>query len=361
VLKQSTRGKDGTGLGFLINSQCRVLKKSVEPENFNKLISEKIGKLNATIAIGHNRSATCNYKEKHMDKESHPFISENREFMLIHNGIFKEHSFLRKFLALANEHKFSSGVDSEIYVHILEELLLKSKDRFEALKRFYSLSSGNIIILFSDGEMIGVPESSFYLLTVGKKVYIASEMGTFKNIIAGSKEDTNLYSPSRNGCMVSIKLKNNFPVIKLVGEWKTGIMREKGWIATNEVTCDFCKSVKLVMRFKDKKLDKTLDKCLKCFREKAIYKETPSTSTYSPNLPYQRYYDNQKRMREVSARCELCSDWITLDKIMVCRSCNQLMCVTCYLHDDHTCDIHKNFRGRATGRSIFLPHRLGED
>jgi len=246
IVEQQNRGRDGTGIGFLLRNQCFILKKSIEPSEYEKLFKEKIKTFSAKIAIGHNRAATCNHPEKRDDKESHPFLSEDRKFMLVHNGTVRDHESIRKILTAVNDHNFSSGVDSEIFVHILEEFLHKSKSREEALRRFYGVSSGNIIILFSDGEMIGIPEGSFYLLVVGRKVYIASEMSTFSDFLSTIKENCKLYVPKTySGSMVSIKMEGKYPIIKLIGEWKTAqVLSKDGWFATNHVICDFCKTTK---------------------------------------------------------------------------------------------------------------------
>ena len=115
------------------------LKKHVKLENCN-------------ILIGHNRAASTNTSEKEKDSEAHPFCSEDGSFCIVHNGHIHWYKELRNYLMIKG-HKFESGVDSEVIVHILEDLL-KQYDRKESIFRLYQMMEGeNILILFKDGPI----------------------------------------------------------------------------------------------------------------------------------------------------------------------------------------------------------------
>lgn len=43
-------------------------------------------------------------------------------------------------------HKFSSGVDSEVFVHMLEELIRIHKDRYKAVVEFFKRCRGNVLV-----------------------------------------------------------------------------------------------------------------------------------------------------------------------------------------------------------------------
>jgi len=347
VLKQKSRGGDGTGIGFLSDDRCFVLKKSVPPEEYNKLFNKRLSKVSTKIAIGHNRAATCNLSERHMDKESHPFKSENGNFILIHNGMLRDHEELRRMMISVYGHKFSSGVDSEIYVHMLEDLLLRTKNRYDALSKLYPLTSGNIIILFNDGEMVGIPDSSFNILVMGNKVFIASQLDTFTNLIqeANGEESASIYVPDSyfaSGCMVSIKMENGSPVIRFVGKWKESIIKQGKWIGTDKVMCDFCRESKLVMRYLDKNLKREVDKCLDCYLEKRKvplipYIATPSRLDHERRLPFSTPREDWRRSSEVRCKCNVCKKWYFFNEILVCENCNDFMCIICFMDLNHVC------------------------
>jgi len=346
VVEQKSRGSDGTGIGFLFDGRCVIVKKSITPEQYNSAFKKRIRKIKATIAIGHNRAATCNLAERDQDKESHPFRSEKGDFMLIHNGILRDFEKLRGAMIRVYGHNFSSGVDSEIFVHLLEDLLIRSNDRYSALEKFYPLSQGNILILFSDGELIGIPDSAFYLLTIGEKVFVASELSTLSSIteiIAKDSEECILYSPpSATGSMVSVKMNNGNPVIRFVGRWDKEIVKEGTWIGTNRVMCDFCKTSRLVMRFKSKEHNgRTLDKCLDCFREnKKLPISTPVISTGYTSHRRRRFpslREDNERNESVRCQCSLCNKWYSFNEIVVCTDCNEFMCIICFMDINHRC------------------------
>ena len=159
LLNQDDRGKDSSGIAYIIRkNKIEIQKKALEPELFVKQLKLK----KTSFCIAHNRNATTNIIEKDKDKEAHPFISESKDFVICHNGHITYHEVLREYLELVG-HTFSSGgVDSEVLVHMLEELLEKYS-RDVAMKRFFhTLSGENVLVLFKDKELYGFPANSFF-------------------------------------------------------------------------------------------------------------------------------------------------------------------------------------------------------
>ena len=84
------------------------------------------------LGIGHTRWATHGPPN---DVNAHPHLSGNGRLALIHNGIIENYNALKETLT-DRGHTFYSDTDTEVLVHLIEEILLKSKglDLFEATR-----------------------------------------------------------------------------------------------------------------------------------------------------------------------------------------------------------------------------------
>jgi hypothetical protein len=347
IISLQSRGTDATGISYLEGKNLNILKRAVTPEEFKKLYLESLKNTDAKICIGHNRLPSSNHADKKKDTEAHPFISEDGSFAVIHNGTLPSHMYVRALLKKLG-HNMSSGVDSEIFVHILEELL-KRYPRDQAVKEFYALSEGNIIILFKDGTLYGLPDSAFVLAKIKPSTYlISSEFCGIKKFFENNKilenpNDIFLYLPDDDSsCIVKITPKRAY----LYGNWEEIKYREGSWIFNKVVMCDFCQDRGPCEKILIDGVER--DRCLKCYRagntklKKSVASSTSTMySRYRPpskeTLPETKdFYPTGLETRGI---CSECHSIVNIKDLIFCSRCNKFYCMKCI--PNHSCRQNK--------------------
>ena len=89
--------------------------------------------LDGPIGIGHTRWATHGQPS---ERNAHPHISMNGDFVVVHNGIVENYLELRERTAAARASSFKSDTDTEVIVHLVELLRRRQgHDLTEATRR----------------------------------------------------------------------------------------------------------------------------------------------------------------------------------------------------------------------------------
>jgi glucosamine--fructose-6-phosphate aminotransferase (isomerizing) len=171
------RGYDSAGIALLHAGEMNILKKAgkvQELENF------AVGKdLSGTVGIGHTRWATHGPPS---DYNSHPHTSNNSQLSIIHNGIIENYATLKTEL-LRRGHTFNSDTDTEVLIHLIEEIYKSDDiDLLEAVRLALHEVNGAYAIVIMDKEnpdqLIAARKGSPMVIGVGDGEYFVASDAT---------------------------------------------------------------------------------------------------------------------------------------------------------------------------------------
>ncbi|MBW3630675.1 MAG: glutamine--fructose-6-phosphate transaminase (isomerizing) [Gemmatimonadetes bacterium] len=124
------RGYDSAGVAVMLDGQIQVRKEAGKIAELEKSLEDE--PVPGKYGIGHTRWATHGPPN---NRNAHPHATEDGEFALVHNGIIENAGTLRKMLE-GRGHVFSSETDTEVLVHLIEEVYEEGEGRAgESLER----------------------------------------------------------------------------------------------------------------------------------------------------------------------------------------------------------------------------------
>ena len=164
------RGYDSAGIALLSeNKDLKIFKKQGRVANSENLFSD--ANIRSNICIGHTRWATHGEPS---DKNSHPILSFNKKFTIVHNGIIENYKELTKILEDGG-YSFSTDTDTEVLINFLEFCISKSSSVEEGLTFGLSKVEGAYGIVIMDNEN---PEN-LYAARKGSPLAIGKFDGNF--------------------------------------------------------------------------------------------------------------------------------------------------------------------------------------
>ena len=185
LLQLQNRGYDSAGICSIQNDQFTI-NKYASTNNINaldKLVSMKLN-YNADIGIGHNRWATHGMKT---DINAHPHLSNDKNFVIVHNGIIENYTELKNML-IGEGFTFYSQKDTEVIVNLLQYnySISNNKNVFETIKKTIGELSGTygllIQSLYESDKLYCVRNGSPLLVGQNEEeVIITSEQSGFCN------------------------------------------------------------------------------------------------------------------------------------------------------------------------------------
>ena len=191
------RGYDSAGVALMESDGSNGLKIYKRKGKVKDMVDYVSGSnTTGTRGIGHTRWATHG-EPNHVN--AHPHLSGNGKLAIIHNGIIENYGPLRKMLEKAG-HVFSSETDTEVLVHLIEEI--QQKDSLpidEAVRVALSKVVGAYAIVILDLEepnkLVAARKGSPLVLGLGddKSLYLASDASPIieytKNVVYLNDEE----------------------------------------------------------------------------------------------------------------------------------------------------------------------------
>jgi glucosamine--fructose-6-phosphate aminotransferase (isomerizing) len=170
------RGYDSAGIAVLNGDGLKNYKRKGKVSELESFVTGK--DTAGTIAIGHTRWATHGLPN---DVNAHPHVSNDGEMALIHNGIIENYDSLKKEL-IARGHKFQSETDTEVLVHLIDDIKKREEvETAEAVRIALNSVVGAyaIVVLSKDNpnQLIAARKSSPLVVGIGKDgdFYLASD------------------------------------------------------------------------------------------------------------------------------------------------------------------------------------------
>lgn len=212
------RGYDSAGVALLENdNQLNVYKRQGKVQDLVAFVEGK--STLGSVGIGHTRWATHGLPN---DINAHPHFSGDGRMVLVHNGIIENYDVLKKEL-VKRGHTFKSETDTEVLVHLIEEIKSKYKvDLVEALRLALNEVHGAyaIVIVSKDepNKLIAAKKSSPLVVGLGEdEYYLASDATPIieytKNVVYLEDEQIAIIDRKEGLRIISIHNKEVSPEI----------------------------------------------------------------------------------------------------------------------------------------------------
>tara|TARA_B100001750_G_scaffold58741_1_gene46508 strand:+ start:4452 stop:6293 length:1842 start_codon:yes stop_codon:yes gene_type:complete len=170
------RGYDSAGIAIGGASSLKIYKTSGKVVDLeSKIINLKT---KSNIGIGHTRWATHGEPN---NINAHPHLSSSNKIALIHNGIIENYDVLKKELKKRG-YKFQSDTDTEVLVHLIEDIMINYKvSLFEATRLALNEIVGAyaIAVISSEypGLLVAATKGSPLVVGIGENEYFVSSDG----------------------------------------------------------------------------------------------------------------------------------------------------------------------------------------
>jgi len=169
------RGYDSAGVA-LYNHTLNIYKKKGKVAD---LEAATLGAdINGNLGMGHTRWATHGEPN---DANSHPHLSQSGEIAIIHNGIIENYATLKEEL-INRGHTFKSDTDTEVLVHLIEEIKTQENCSLEESVRLAlnEVVGAYAIVIISRNDptkLIGARKGSPLVVGIGEagEYFMASD------------------------------------------------------------------------------------------------------------------------------------------------------------------------------------------
>jgi len=211
------RGYDSAGVAIL-NKKLHLHKTKGKVSDLETVLEGKNPK--GTMGIGHTRWATHGEPN---NVNAHPHSSMSKKHVIIHNGIIENYASLKKEL-VKRGYKFQSETDTEVLIHLIEDIQIKGKvGIFEAVRIALNEVVGAyaIVVLSEDNpdQLIAAKKGSPLVIGIGKgEFFVASDATPIvehtKNVVYLEDNEIAIMTRNEELKIKTIKNKDKTPYIQ---------------------------------------------------------------------------------------------------------------------------------------------------
>ena len=211
------RGYDSAGVA-LLNPNLQVYKCKGKVSDLEAHVGKQSTAGN--IGIGHTRWATHGVPN---DANAHPHYSQSKNIVIIHNGIIENYGALKSELQKRG-HNFGSDTDTEVLVHLIEDIMITEKiDLVEAVRlALNEVAGAYAIVVMSKDEpdlLVAAKKGSPLVIGVGKdEFFLASDATPIieytKNVVYLEEEEIAVIRRGQELKIINIKNQQKTPYIQ---------------------------------------------------------------------------------------------------------------------------------------------------
>lgn len=211
------RGYDSAGVA-LLNGSLNVYKCKGKVSDLEKHTAGK--NVEGNLGIGHTRWATHGEPN---DVNAHPHYSESKNLVIIHNGIIENYASIKEQLTKRG-HVFTSDTDTEVLIHLIEEIHEKEGVRVgeavrQALMQVVGAYAIVVIAKQNPDELICAKKGSPLVIGIGKdEFFVASDATPIieytKNVVYLEDEEMAFIQRGKDLKIKTIKNKAKTPYVQ---------------------------------------------------------------------------------------------------------------------------------------------------
>jgi glucosamine--fructose-6-phosphate aminotransferase (isomerizing) len=212
------RGYDSAGIALIDHDQLNVYKCKGKVSDLEHHAENSNRKGN--IGIGHTRWATHGEPN---DVNAHPHRSQSKNLVMIHNGIIENYAAIKENLKKRG-HKFESQTDTEVLIHLIEEIQNKEKLKLgravmAALKQVVGAYAIVVMDKNNPDELIAAKKGSPMVIGIGEdEFFIASDASPIveytKNVVYLEDEEVAFLTRGKEIKIKTIKNKEITPYVQ---------------------------------------------------------------------------------------------------------------------------------------------------
>ncbi len=211
------RGYDSSGIALLQN-KLELYKTKGKVSDLEEFVKNK--NLSGNVGIAHTRWATHGEPN---DANAHPHLSPSGHMALIHNGIIENYDSLKKELQKRG-HIFLSNTDSEVLIHLIEDVLINEKVTIvEALQIALNQVIGAyaIVVISRDNPdlLLAAKKGSPLVVGIGKEEFFVASDATpiveyTRNVVYLNDEEIAIIQRNQELRIKTIKNKEKTPYVE---------------------------------------------------------------------------------------------------------------------------------------------------